>query len=481
MSPGLSVLLLALLADEPVTQVRWPPATVPAEQAGETEPSAPEGLMYPLGALSTPDFLAPGDPFKLVDLRYGFSDTFSTTQTFAARMRVKSWGYLGVEFEGERKGVTLTGPRLDLAVSGENGAYDLLGRYRASWLIVSAQARKRAPSGGGGWLLDPSLSVRLSTDFEIIGGAEGDTSRPDKRFLRSASLGFFWQRGARFEAAGEYVHEYVSTDGRFENPRNSGTLSLVGQVRALELSGDAFLEDTAGPFPRRETGGSLEARLPLGPRLLVEGGARGRFEVGLNNRSREYRGVLTWFGRRFTMPRTGEAAERTVGLARKANEMGYNERRVFGDDERRAQRERLSLFPRRGELGDDMAALYRAQVAERAVPVLGVEVLDSADALAGVSTRTARLSVGVPWPPEWPWQANESAVPFLRLDLERGRETSGPGFRAITWGGSLTASLNREMDLVLRYRHIDPTPLDLIRGIGKRRTIELSYVYAFGR
>ena len=156
MSPGLSVLLLALLADEPVTQVRWPPATVPAEQAGETEPSAPEGLMYPLGALSTPDFLAPGDPFKLVDLRYGFRDTFSTTQTFAARMRVKSWGYLGVEFEGERKGVTLTGPRLDLAASGENGAYDLLGRYRGSRgtragpTLASCGPPPSASSGSGG-------------------------------------------------------------------------------------------------------------------------------------------------------------------------------------------------------------------------------------------------------------------------------------------------------------------------------------------
>ncbi len=481
MSPGLFVLLLALLADEPATQVRWPPATVPAEQAGETEPSAPEGLMYPLGARSTPDFLAPGDPFKLVGLRYGFSDTFSTTHTFAARVRVEGWGYLGAEFEGERKGVTLTGPRLDLAASGENGAYDLLGRYRGSRLIVSTRARKAARSAGGGWLLDPSLSVRLSPDLELVGRVAGDTSRPDARFLRSASLGFFWQRGTRFEAAGEYVHEYVSTDGRFENTRNTGTVSLLGQVRALELSGEAFLEDTAGPFPRREAGGSLQARLPLGGHLLVEGGARGRFEVGLNNRSREYRGALTWSGRHFTLPRTGEAAERTVGLARKATEMGYNERRVFGDDERRAQRERLSLLRRREELGDDMAALYRAQVAERAVPLLGAEMLDRTDALAGVSSRTARLFVGVPWPPAWPWQASESAVPFLRLGLERGRETSGAGFRAITWGGSLTASLNREMDLVLRYRHIDPTPVEIIRGIGKRRTIELSYVYALGR
>jgi len=482
MSLGPSVFLLALLADGAPAQVPSPPVATTEEQAVETQPPVPEEpITYALGVLSVPDFLAPGEPFKLVDLRYGFSDTFSTTQAFAARVRVKSWGYLGAEVEGERKGVTLTGPRLDLAASGENGACDLLARYRAPWLIVSTQARKRAPAGGGGWLLDPALSVRLSPDLELIGGAQGDTSRPDDRFFRSASLGFFWQRGTRFEAEGEYVHEYVSTDGRTENTRKSGTLSLVGQVRALELGGEAFFEDTAGRFPRQETGGSVQARLPLGARLLVEGGARARWEVGLNNRSREYRGAVTWFGRRFTLPRTGEAAERTLGLARRATEMGGNERRVFGDDDRRAQRERLSLLARRDALADDMAALYRAQVAERAVPLLGAEVLDGSDALTGVHSRKARLFVGVPWPPAWPWRASESAVPFLRFDLERGRETSGLGFKAITWGGSLTASLNREMDLVFRYRHIDPTALDLIRGIGKRRTIELSYVYAFGR
>jgi hypothetical protein len=37
------------------------------------------------------------------------------------------------------------------------------------------------------------------------------------------------------------------------------------------------------------------------------------------------------------------------------------------------------------------------------------------------------------------------------------------------------------MDLVLRWSRADPTPLDLIRGIGRTRTIEASYVYAFGR
>jgi hypothetical protein len=115
------------------------------------------------------------------------------------------------------------------------------------------------------------------------------------------------------------------------------------------------------------------------------------------------------------------------------------------------------------------------------VPLLGVEVAGSEDALPGVTTRAVRAFVGVPWPPAWPWQANETAVPFLRLDLAWSRQTSGIGFPAATWASSLSASLNREMDLVVRWSRSEPTALDQIRGGGRRRTIELAYVYAFGR
>ena len=72
-------------------------------------------------------------------------------------------------------------------------------------------------------------------------------------------------------------------------------------------------------------------------------------------------------------------------------------------------------------------------------------------------------------------------MPFLRLDLERERQLSGPSFETLSHGASLSLALNREMDLVLSWRRIGATPLDLIRGIGERRRIELSYVYALGR
>ena len=55
-------------------------------------------------------------------------------------------------------------------------------------------------------------------------------------------------------------------------------------------------------------------------------------------------------------------------------------------------------------------------------------------------------------------------MPFLRLDVSRSRQTSGIGFPAVTWASSLSASLNREMDLVLRWSRSEPTALDQIRG-----------------
>jgi hypothetical protein len=436
---------------------------------------------YPLGRLAFPDLTLPGEPFKLVDLSYDVSDTVRTTQAFAARLKVKDWGYLGAAFEGERREVTWTSQRLALSAAGENGAYDVFGSYRARWFIVSTEAQTGGTSEGNGWRVRPSLSVRLSPDFEVLGQLEGDTRRPYDRFLRSASGGFLWQRGVGFEATGEYTHAHVGAEAGFENTQDAGALSLVGQVGRAELSGETSLENVQGRFPRRDAEGALAARVQLLARLLAEGGARLRLERGAGLQGHEYRGALTWFGRRFYLPRSGEAARRTLALARAAAEMGYNERRVYTDDERRAQRERLSLSRRREGLHGDIEALYRAQVAERPVPLLGVEFLDAADSLTGAATRTVRASVGVPWPLAWPSQANEAAVPFLRLALERLRRTSGTGFPAITYAASLSVALNREMDLVLLWRRADPTALDVIQGIGQRRTIELQYVYAFGR
>ena len=72
-------------------------------------------------------------------------------------------------------------------------------------------------------------------------------------------------------------------------------------------------------------------------------------------------------------------------------------------------------------------------------------------------------------------------MPFLRLDLERKWETTAVEFDAVTSRLSLSVALNREMDLVVRWSDAQPSALEVIRGLGKRRTFELSYVYALGR
>ena len=459
MSPAFAVLWMAL-------------------QAGPPEPPA---VRYPLDLPPSPDFLAPGQPFQLVDLSYDLRDTFSTRHAFSARLRVRDGGYLTAGFEGERRDLVLSTQRLDLVASSEEGSYDFFGRYRAPWLVATAGGRRHGRGEGEGWRLGGSLAGRLSPSFELLGRLDGETSAPDDRFLRFASLRFLWQRGPGFEAAGEASHERVRTEGGLDNTRDAGTLGLVGLAWGAELSGTARLERTRGRFPREEGDAAMAARVPIRSRLLAEGGIRSRYEVGVKRTYYEYRGALTWFGRRLTLPRAGEAAARARDLSRRATAMGYNERLVFDDDGLRALRERLSLSPRRDELLDGMAAVYAAQVQERTLPLLGVEYVYQSDALTGTSVETVRAIAGMPWPPAWPWSAGADATPFLRLDVEWQRHVSGPAFAADAHGLALTVSLNREMDLVLRWRRSDPTALDAIQGVGRPRTFELSYVYARGR
>jgi hypothetical protein len=446
--------------------------------AGEPPGAAPPPT-YPLGPLSAPDFLAPGDPFTLTDLRYSMSDSGDAVHAFAARVRYRSLGYLGVEFDGERQGVSLQTHRLALAASAENGSFSLDAEWRARRFVFSADAHARGR--GAGWTLGPTVSFRLTPDVELFGWATADTERPSGRSLTSTGTGAFVQRGAWLEAQGEYSRSYVVTDAGSENRTDSGRLRLLVQAGRAELGAEASLEDTQGRFPRREGDLAGRLRLPLAPRLLLEGGGGGRFDREAGALRHDYGGALTWFGRRFTLPRAGDAARRAVDLARLATERGEYELRAFDDDALRAQRERLSLSPHAAELRGDLQAVYRAQVEERSVPLLGLEVRHRDDSLTGESALVARALVGVPWPPAWPWQGHETSVPFLRLDLEHERTTTATTFRSNTDRASLTASLNREIDLVVRFVRAEPTALDVVRGIGVRRTFAFACVYARGR
>jgi len=451
--------------------------TGPGDQA--VRPGAPSSLQYPLPQ-AEPEFTSPGEPFELYDLRYGFSDTFSTTHSFAARVRVGHLGLAGVELEGERRLLTLETHRLFVSTGGAEGAYDFFGSYRAPWFLLSGFAERR-PGRERAWLLGPTLAVRVARGLDVVGRTSGDTGERAGRFLRAWSVGFLWQRGARLELAGEYARAWEATGGRHENARQAGSLGVLAQVGVAELSAGGSIEEVRGLFSYRQVEGEVEARATVGPRLRLDGGAWARSEDLVGEIAQTYLGAVTWFARPFRLPRSGRAAETSVALARHAVARGLFERRAFDPDQIRAQRERLSLSPWREELSGEMRALYEAQVGERAVPSLGFEIEARRDVLSRLRSRTLRATVGVAWPPTWPWLGREDAVPFLRLDVERERVLSGPGYESIRYALGLTLSFNREMDLLFRWSREEPTPLDLIRGVGERRTVELSYVYAFGR
>jgi hypothetical protein len=333
---------------------------------------------------------------------------------------------------------------------------------------------------------------RLSNDLELLARFVGD-SRPlparvpfgprddiRDRFARAGSLGLLWQHGTRFEGLLEVARARVRTSGGLEFERDTLAASASALLAGCELEGAWQLDDSHGRFPRREWSPRLDVRRPHG-RWLLEAGARGRLERGSTWVAREYSAALTLHGRRVRLVREGPAAERLRVLARRANALGYNERRDVDDESRRAFRERLALSPERDHLRDELAALYTAQVEQRRVALLGLAWLDAHERVDGVRTRVWRALVGLPWPPAWPWQARESAAEFLTLEAERRRDVYGIGLPVVSHALALTGHLSRELDLRLAWRRSDPTPLDIVRAQARPRVLELQAVYALGR
>ncbi len=492
MIPALAV-LLALAAEPPVPQAAptpTPPPEAAPPVAGVEPPTPAEALRYPLGQLAVPDFLAPGDPFTLTDLRYSLDAPDSeTTHAFAARVRYKNWGYLGAEATGDRRGLSLLTHRLALSAFDERGSWDLAGAFRARRFLFAAGASWRG-EGDRSWALEPSLSFLITSDVEVEAWTVADTRRPGERLVTELGGDVSWQRGRQLVVFAEIVRNYELLptgvqDRRDENRRDTGLLLAVAQLGPAELTGRVSLEDVSGRFPRRNTDGSVRARVALGRRLLLEAGGRGLFDNGAGELLREYRGALTWFGRRLTLPRAGRSAERAVALVRSARRLGEYELSAFDTAALREQRQRLALSPRREALREEIAAVYRAEVEERPLPLLGIAYRGRSDDRTGEDLQAARVFVGVPWPPALPWRAQESSVPFLELGYEHEWRTTADSSRPVQRSGtdllSLTVALNREMDLVVSWSHARPTALDIVRGLTKHERFAVSYVYARDR
>ncbi|MGH9391643.1 MAG: hypothetical protein ACRD1Z_18745, partial [Vicinamibacteria bacterium] len=64
-----------------------------------------EGPEYPLGSLRTPPIADGAAPFRLVDLRYAFTDDGEILSSFETRVRVGGSLFVGGEVTGARRGL----------------------------------------------------------------------------------------------------------------------------------------------------------------------------------------------------------------------------------------------------------------------------------------------------------------------------------------------------------------------------------------
>jgi hypothetical protein len=448
---------------------------------GPSPPFSSPPLRYPIGTLRVPDFLAPGQRLKLTDFRYASPPAEGAPHFFLGRWRILSLGYFAAEVEGERRGASFLGHRLSLGAWGTNGEWQLAAAWRAPRFVISADGRSSQRPSGKEWVWGPTLQVLVTPDVELYGFLQADTFRPRGRTVTELGGGLTWQRGVWLEAGLQWTRDYRITAARDENRVDAGVATLVVQAERAEVTVFGLYEDTQGRFARTEGETGIRVRVPILPRLRLEGDAGGRFDEGAGALRHAYSGSLTWFGRRATLPRAGVAARRALALTRAAVAAGEYERRVFGDEELRAQRERLSLSGRAPQLREAMTEVYRAQVAERDVPLLGIGLRYEDDIFTGSEVHTLKALVGVPWPPAWPWAYRERSVPFLTLELEHAWVKTASHFRSANDRATLTVSLSREMDLVAGYTREEPTAQDIVLGRGVRSRFSLEYVYARGR
>ena len=164
------------------------------------------------------------------------------------------------------------------------------------------------------------------------------------------------------------------------------------------------------------------------------------------------------------------------------NELGYNERRVYDVDQLRAFRDRLAISPARRELADAINALYLAQVHQRNVPQLGVEVTHTTRELEGSTTHGYRGFVGVPWPRHWPFVRDEALVEFVRIDvLVEDERFPSVGWTRRAYQVSTSVELNREHLVLFRWTDPGQSPEEFALRIRRAHRFTIDYAYTLGR
>ena len=352
-------------------------------------------------------------------------------------------------------------------------------------MLLEAHTEYQGDARGQSWSSEVHAAIRFGQDFEIlVGGLQATVPKPTSFLadspLRRVSGGFIWQRGLALEISTEASSTRIDSAGRQFDRDRVGTAVVYYWSRGVRLQGELAYDRDRGFIPSTSRIASLGVDARLSPHVVAHAGVVSRSELNLGSVEEDYRAGITLFARRHTFDRSGEAAVRTVDLARRAAAMGYNERRVHTLDGRRALRERLSLSAPRGELADEIEALYQAQVRDRNVPHLGFEWLRKRDPVFGSARTTLDIFAGVPWRPAWLFRNGDGVVDFLGFGysyIEQDFIQSTSHERQYR----LEVALNRETNIIVVWIDPDQTRLEEIFERPVSQRWEARLVHHLGR
>lgn len=466
--------------------------------SGQQTRTVSEDPNYPLGQLGVPPFAEAASPVRLVDVDAAFMEEGASTSAFEARLKLGGRAFVGGELRGDRLGAFFDTQRFEIGLTEEDGRIDVEGSLRAPWFLVRIDTARRESL----WAFESEGSVRVSSDWELLfayarddndtgGGPPSledfiETSRlppsaAPTRPLRSSALGFLYQRENNLEIETGARVSRARTEAGFELDVQEFSSRAVWNHLPFELDGAVSLART-GRTRRTEGHAEVGVTLQLGAHWVVTGRTVQAWQPDVELSVRDYGAGLTLFGRRFRFDRANETAAEMLALQRRVNALGYNERRVYRIDELRALRDRLSISPAQRELAGALNALYLAQVRERNVPQLGIELTHTTREVEGSTSRGYRAFVGVPWPLRWPFTTGESVVEFVRVDFLLEEER----FPSVGWtrrGYHVSASVELNRQHAVRFHWIDPgqTPEELSRRIDRPHQFTLEYAYALGR
>ena len=448
-------------------------------------PTAEPG--YALPALTAPCVGAPCGGAALSDFALDLGEP-GGPRAGEARVLWRQRLYLGVGADEKARGLTFSTARWDLKLEHRDDETGLGVEYRGPRLRLAASARDHEAEAGDGWSLDTELALRLSPDLEVILTAlEDERTRPQSppllRPTSAFSLGALWQRGPRFELGGRLASATVESPGGLRLDRRGLEAEVLYQARRWRLDGGLGYQRLSGRFERREAHGDVRFSYRVSGRLVARAEARERYETDLGSLGRALGVEVTYYARRFRFARGGDAGRRTAELARRAWELGLNERRLHDLDGRRRLRQRLALSSARRELEELIDGLYRAQVEERNVALAGVAWSGDRDNLDGSRSRRLEAFVAVPWPRgegDRAWRHDEAATDFLRFTYARSERDISSGFTTEGSTLALDVSLRRELGLRFSWERPAATGLEFALRTQQPRRFLARVVYRQG-